>query len=200
MSERRATSDTEPAAVLRSSAPTSLWGSFRSSLRVVFVGGVISFRALFNCLNPYIFVPTMLIAPVFQLLAVVSVDEENRFFQQVSLSQLIDQKTEALIRVAKRFEKWMLLRPARRAPRVVVGDREEREERGFALFFQPRGGKGHQVFVVDAPARAFSARNGFFDVPLPENRLEAELLEEFMGISEGKVPSLDEGGMVAVLR
>lgn len=68
MSERRATSDTEPAAVLRSSAPTSLWGSFRSSLRVVFVGGVISFRALFNWLNPYIFVPTMLIAPVFQIL------------------------------------------------------------------------------------------------------------------------------------
>ena len=53
---------------------------------------------------------------------------------------------------------------------------------------------------MDAPARPFCARNGFFDVPFAENRLEAELLEEFMGIAKGKVASLDEGGMVAVLR
>ena len=39
-----------------------------TSLRVFFVGGLISFRALFNWLNPWIYVPSMLIAPIFQIL------------------------------------------------------------------------------------------------------------------------------------
>lgn len=40
----------------------------RAAFRVLFVGGIISFRGLFNWLNPYIYVPTMLIAPIFQVL------------------------------------------------------------------------------------------------------------------------------------
>jgi ABC-2 type transport system permease protein len=39
-----------------------------SSLRVFFVGGLISFRALFNWLSPWIYVPSMLVAPIFQIL------------------------------------------------------------------------------------------------------------------------------------
>jgi ABC-2 type transport system permease protein len=39
-----------------------------SSLRVFFRGGVTSYRALFGWLNPWIFVPTLLITPLFQLL------------------------------------------------------------------------------------------------------------------------------------
>lgn len=35
------------------------------------VGGVISFRGLFNWLNPYIYVPTMLVSPIFQILLFV---------------------------------------------------------------------------------------------------------------------------------
>ena len=39
-----------------------------ASLRVFFVGGGISYRALFNWINPGIYIPTMLGAPLFQIL------------------------------------------------------------------------------------------------------------------------------------
>jgi ABC-2 type transport system permease protein len=39
-----------------------------TNLRVFFVGGLISYRALFNWLNPWIFFPTLVIAPIFQVL------------------------------------------------------------------------------------------------------------------------------------
>jgi ABC-2 type transport system permease protein len=40
----------------------------RSSLRLFLLGGVISYRALFNWLNPWILVPTFLLSPLFQIL------------------------------------------------------------------------------------------------------------------------------------
>ncbi len=46
-------------------------GSDRAAVtaaRVFFVGGTISFRALFNWLNPWIYIPSMLVAPIFQIL------------------------------------------------------------------------------------------------------------------------------------
>lgn len=39
-----------------------------ASLRVLLVGGLISFRALFNWLNPWIYIPSMLVAPIVQIL------------------------------------------------------------------------------------------------------------------------------------
>jgi ABC-2 type transport system permease protein len=39
-----------------------------NNLRIFFVGGVIAYRALFNWLNPWIFVPTLVFAPIFQVL------------------------------------------------------------------------------------------------------------------------------------
>ena len=39
--------------------------------RIFFVGGLLSYRALFNWLSPWIFVPTFLIAPIFQILLFV---------------------------------------------------------------------------------------------------------------------------------
>lgn len=39
-----------------------------TSTRIFFVGGLISFRALFNWLSPWIYIPSMLIAPVVQIL------------------------------------------------------------------------------------------------------------------------------------
>jgi ABC-2 type transport system permease protein len=39
-----------------------------TSLRIFFVGGLISFRALFNWLSPWIYVPSLLVAPVVQIL------------------------------------------------------------------------------------------------------------------------------------
>ena len=41
------------------------------SLRVFFVGGLISFRALFGWLTPWVYIPSMLVAPVFQILLFV---------------------------------------------------------------------------------------------------------------------------------
>jgi ABC-2 type transport system permease protein len=39
-----------------------------NNARIFFVGGVIAYRALFNWLNPWIFVPTLVVAPIFQVL------------------------------------------------------------------------------------------------------------------------------------
>jgi ABC-2 type transport system permease protein len=39
-----------------------------TNLRIFFVGGLISYRALFNWIRPYIYIPTMLGAPLFQIL------------------------------------------------------------------------------------------------------------------------------------
>jgi len=49
-------------------APPAYRGSFVTSLRIFFVGGLISFRALFNWLSPWIYVPSLLVAPIFQIL------------------------------------------------------------------------------------------------------------------------------------
>jgi ABC-2 type transport system permease protein len=39
-----------------------------TSLRIFFVGGLISFRALFNWLSPWIYIPSLLVAPIVQIL------------------------------------------------------------------------------------------------------------------------------------
>jgi ABC-2 type transport system permease protein len=39
-----------------------------TSLRIFLVGGLISFRALFNWLNPWIYIPSLLVAPIVQIL------------------------------------------------------------------------------------------------------------------------------------
>ena len=39
-----------------------------SNLRVFFVGGLMSFRALFNWMNPWIYIPTSLVSPLCQIL------------------------------------------------------------------------------------------------------------------------------------
>jgi ABC-2 type transport system permease protein len=42
-----------------------------TSLRVFFVGGLISYRALFGWLNPWVYIPSFLVAPIFQILLFV---------------------------------------------------------------------------------------------------------------------------------
>jgi ABC-2 type transport system permease protein len=39
-----------------------------SNLRIFFVGGLISFRALFNWIKPSLYIPTMLGSPLFQII------------------------------------------------------------------------------------------------------------------------------------
>ena len=42
-----------------------------SAVRIFFIGGAIAYRGLFNWLSPWIFVPTFLVAPIFQILLFV---------------------------------------------------------------------------------------------------------------------------------
>ena len=56
-----------------------------SSLRLFFVGGLISYRALFGWLSPWILVPTFLVAPIFQILLFAYIGrsahlESDRFY------------------------------------------------------------------------------------------------------------------------
>lgn len=55
------------------------------SLRILVIGGLISFRALFDWLNPWIYIPSLLIAPIFQILLFVYIGrsagvESDSFF------------------------------------------------------------------------------------------------------------------------
>jgi ABC-2 type transport system permease protein len=56
-----------------------------TNLRVFFVGGLISYRALFNWLNPWVFVPTLVVTPIFQVVFFAFLGrsaglESDRFF------------------------------------------------------------------------------------------------------------------------
>ena len=42
-----------------------------TSARVFFLGGLLSYRALFGWLSPWVFIPSLLVAPVFQILLFV---------------------------------------------------------------------------------------------------------------------------------
>ena len=43
-----------------------------TSLRIFFIGGVTAYRGLINWLSPWIFIPTLVVAPIFQILLFVS--------------------------------------------------------------------------------------------------------------------------------
>jgi ABC-2 type transport system permease protein len=98
-----------------------------NDLRVFAVGGLISYRALFNFLAPAIFIPTMLVVPVFQILLFVYIGrsagvESDRFYvignslHNASLPCLWAM-THAI--AGERFQQtlgYILITPARRAP------------------------------------------------------------------------------------
>ena len=39
-----------------------------TATRIFFIGGLMSYRALFGFLSPWVFVPSLLVAPIFQIL------------------------------------------------------------------------------------------------------------------------------------
>jgi ABC-2 type transport system permease protein len=56
-----------------------------SSARIFLVGGLLSFRALFSFIQPAIFIPSMLVAPIFQILLFVYIGrsaglEDDKFY------------------------------------------------------------------------------------------------------------------------
>jgi ABC-2 type transport system permease protein len=48
-----------------------------SSLRLFFVGGLLSFRALFGWLSPWVLIPTYVVAPIFQILLFVYIGRSS---------------------------------------------------------------------------------------------------------------------------
>jgi ABC-2 type transport system permease protein len=98
-----------------------------NSFRVFAVGGLISYRALFGFLAPAVFIPTLLVVPVFQILLFVYIGrsagvESDRFYvignsiHNASLPCLWAM-THAI--AGERFQQtlgYILISPARRAP------------------------------------------------------------------------------------
>src|SRR6266481_8020800 len=50
----------------------------KSSLRIFFVGGVISYRALFGFISPWVFIPTLILTPLFQIMLFVYIGRTVR--------------------------------------------------------------------------------------------------------------------------
>jgi len=56
-----------------------------TSLRIFFIGGLMAYRGLINWLSPWIFIPTLVVAPIFQILLFVFIGrsagvESDKFF------------------------------------------------------------------------------------------------------------------------
>ena len=134
-----------------------------NSLRVFMVGGLISYRALFGFLAPAIFIPTMLVVPIFQILLFVYIGrsagvESDRFYvignslHNASLPCLWAM-THAI--AGERFQQTLgsiLISPARRAP-LFLGRAVPVVANGFvvAAFAFVVGGA---IVGVTIPARA----------------------------------------------
>ncbi len=98
-----------------------------TSVRVFFIGGLISFRALFGFMSPWIFVPTLVITPIFQILLFAYIGrsaqlESDEFYvignalQYASVPCLFAM-TNAI--AGERFQQtlgFLLVSPARRLP------------------------------------------------------------------------------------
>lgn len=98
-----------------------------SSLRIFFVGGLTSYRALFGFLSPWVFVPSLLVAPIFQILLFAYIGrsawlESDRFYvvgnalQFASLPCLFAM-TQTI--AGERYQQtlgYILISPARRLP------------------------------------------------------------------------------------
>ncbi len=97
------------------------------SLRLFFVGGLMSYRALFNWLSPWIFVPTFLVAPLFQILLFAYIGraaglESDRFYVIGNGLQYVSLPCVFAMGNAITGERWqqtlgaILATPARRLP------------------------------------------------------------------------------------
>ena len=98
-----------------------------TSLRVFFVGGLISYRALFHFLSPWIFVPSLMVAPIFQILLFAYIGrsanlESDEFYVvgnalQFASIPCLFAMTQAI--AGERFQQtlgFILVTPARRLP------------------------------------------------------------------------------------
>jgi len=98
-----------------------------TSLRILFIGGAIAYRALFNWLSPWIFVPTFLIAPIFQILLFVYIGRSanvrsDEFYvignalQYAAIPCIFDMSSTITDERYQQTLGFILVSPARRLP------------------------------------------------------------------------------------
>ena len=135
-----------------------------TSARVFFVGGLISFRALYGWLTPWVFIPSMMVAPLFQILLFVYIGrsaqlESDEFYvignaiQYASIPCLF---AMTHIIAGERFQQtlgYILVTPARRLP-LFLGRTLPVVVNGFvvAAFGLAVGGA---IVHVQVPASAY---------------------------------------------
>jgi ABC-2 type transport system permease protein len=136
-----------------------------NSARVFFIGGLTSYRALFGWLSPWVYIPSLLVAPIFQILLFVYIGrsanlESDEFYvignalQYASIPCLFAM-THTI--AGERFQQtlgYILITPARRLP-LFVGRALPVVTNGFfvAAFGLLVGGA---IVGIDVPASAYA--------------------------------------------
>jgi ABC-2 type transport system permease protein len=99
----------------------------RVALRIFFIGGLISFRALFGWVSPWVFVPTLVVTPIFQILLFTFIGrsaglESDRFYvlgnalQYASVPCLFAMSQAIAGERNQQTLGYILVSPARRMP------------------------------------------------------------------------------------
>ena len=137
-----------------------------TAARIFFVGGLLSFRALFSFLRPAIFVPSLLVAPIFQILLFVYVGrsaalEDDAFYvignaiQYAAVPCLFAMTFTIAGERYQRTLGYLLVSPAPRLP-LFLGRALPVVVNGFlvSLFALVVGGA---IVGVDVPASSYPA-------------------------------------------
>lgn len=135
------------------------------SVRVFFVGGLLSFRALFSFLRPEVYVPSMLVAPIFQILLFVYIGrsagiESDEFFvigNAVQYAAIPCLFAMMFTIAGERFQQtlgYILVSPAPRLP-LFLGRAVPVVVNGFfvAAFSLVVGGL---IVGIDVPGRSYA--------------------------------------------
>jgi len=136
-----------------------------NSLRVFLFGGLASYRALFGWLSPWVFIPSLVVAPIFQILLFVYIGrsaalESDEFYVignaiQYAAIPCLFAMTHTI--AGERFQQtlgYILISPARRLP-LFVGRALPVVTNGFlvAAFSLFVGGA---IVGIDVPASAYA--------------------------------------------
>lgn len=137
-----------------------------TSLRIFFVGGLMSYRALFGWLSPWVLIPSMLVAPLFQILLFAYIGraaslESDEFYVVGNALQYASIPCLFAMGNTIAGERWqqtlpvILATPARRLP-LFVGRALPVIANGFlvALIALAAGGA---VLGIDIPASSLPA-------------------------------------------
>jgi ABC-2 type transport system permease protein len=136
-----------------------------NSLRVFFFGGLASYRALFGWLSPWVFVPSLVVAPIFQILLFVYIgrsaglasDEFYVIGNAIQYASIPCLFAMTHIVAGERFQQtlgYILISPARRLP-LFLGRAVPVVTNGFvvAAFSLVVGGA---IVGIDVPASAYA--------------------------------------------